>query len=214
LIGGNNQKHLDQILDAIYREGAQPIITKDVLLVPAPSDMVMPDLFYSTTNKPTQVCYDGKWIDVENIMMDKCITVDTQRNKAKCTMIRDIKKGDLIVIKERGIRIIPEERPRQGVDIFQFMSSNSSSERPTQHIIKKVAKDIHQVKKNNGKIIIVGGPVIVHAGGSQSLSKLIRMGYVHGLLTGNALAVHDIENALIRNPAKVLVASTNTISPP
>lgn len=197
LIGGNNQKHLDQILDAIYREGAQPIITKDVLLEPAPSDMVMPDFFYSTTNKPTQVCYDGKWIDVENIMMDKCIKVDTQRNRAKCTMIRDIKKGDLIVIKERGIRIIPEERPRQGVDIFQFMSSNSSSERPTQHIIKKVAKDIHQVKKNNGKIIIVGGPVIVHAGGSQSLSKLISMGYVHGLLTGNALAVHDIENALL-----------------
>ena len=66
-------------------------------------------------------------------------------------MIRDIKKGDLVVVKERGIRIIPEERPRQGVDIFQFMSSSSSSERPTQHIIKKVANDIYEVKQKKVK---------------------------------------------------------------
>ena len=44
---------------------------------------------------------------------------------------------------------------------------------------------------------MVSGPVIVHSGASEALSKLIRMGYVDGLLAGNALAVHDVENALL-----------------
>lgn len=198
IVEGKDEKHLNQILESIYRAGAQPISTQNVLLEPAPNDMVMPDLFYSTTNKPTQIFYDGIWIDVKNIMMDKCIVIDTYNKTAECKMIRDIKKDDMIVIKERGIRIIPDERPRQGVDIFQFMSSTTSSERPTQHIIKKVAYDIYEVAaRQKGKIVVVGGPVIVHSGASQSLSKLIEMGYIHGLLTGNALAVHDIENALL-----------------
>ncbi len=198
IVEGKDKTHLSQILEAIYRDGAQPISTENVSLEPAPSDMVMPDLFYSTTNKPTQIYYDGMWIDVKNIMMDKCIVVDTYNKTAECKMIRDIKKNDMIVINENGIRIIPDERPRQGIDIFQFMSSTTSSERPTQHIIKKVAHDIYKVAiKQKEKIIVVGGPVIVHSGASQSLAKLIRMGYIHGILTGNALAVHDIENALL-----------------
>ncbi|HJT84577.1 MAG TPA: TIGR00300 family protein [Nitrososphaeraceae archaeon] len=198
IVVGKNRVHLGQILEAIYRDGAQPISTEDVSLEPAAADMVMPDLFYSTTNKPTQIFYDGIWIDVKNIMMDKCIVVDTHKKTAECKMIRDIKKNDMIVINENGIRIIPDERPRQGVDIFQFMSSTTSSERPTQHIIKKVAYDIYKVAAlQKEKIIVVGGPVIVHSGASSSLAKLIRMGYIHGILAGNALAVHDIENALL-----------------
>ena len=198
IVVGKNRVHLGQILEAIYRDVAQPISTETVSLEPAPADMVMPDLFYSTTNKPTQIFYDGMWIDVKNIMMDKCIVVDTHKKTAECKMIRDIKKNDMIVINENGIRIIPDERPRQGVDIFQFMSSTTSSERPTQHIIKKVAYDIYKVAViQKEKIIVVGGPVIVHSGASSSLAKLIRMGYIHGILAGNALAVHDIENALL-----------------
>ena len=44
---------------------------------------------------------------------------------------------------------------------------------------------------------MVAGPVLVHSGASEALAKLIRMGYVQGLLTGNALAVHDVENSLM-----------------
>jgi lysine-ketoglutarate reductase/saccharopine dehydrogenase-like protein (TIGR00300 family) len=108
-----------------------------------------------------------------------------------------VKKGDSIVVGERGVRIIPHERPREGVDIFQFMSSSSSSERPTQQIARKVANDIYKIKESEGKIAVVAGPVVVHSGASEALAKLIRMGYIHGLLAGNALAVHDIENSLM-----------------
>jgi lysine-ketoglutarate reductase/saccharopine dehydrogenase-like protein (TIGR00300 family) len=131
------------------------------------------------------------------MMMDKCIAVDTKRNTAECRMVRDIAKGDMIVVGERGVKIIPQERPREGVDIFQFMSSASSSERPTQHIARKVASDIYNTKKEGGKIIVVSGPVLVHSGAAEALASLIRMGFVDGLLAGNALAVHDVENALL-----------------
>ncbi|HEX2013872.1 MAG TPA: TIGR00300 family protein [Nitrososphaera sp.] len=197
IVRGKSKDHLEDILELVYREGAQPVSVQEALLEPAPRDMVMPDDFYSTTNNLTQVYHAGRWINVQNMMMDKCIVVDTQRRAAECTMVRDIVKGDMVVVGERGVKIIPEERPREGVDIFQFMSSASSSERPTQHIARKVASDIYNTKKEGGKIIVVSGPVLVHSGAAEALAGLIHMGFVDGLLAGNALAVHDIENALL-----------------
>jgi len=197
LVKGKNKEHLESILEQVYREGAQPISVQETRLEPAPRDMVMPDDFYSTTNNATQVYYRAQWIDVQNMMMDKCIVVDIRRKTAECKMVRDVVKGDMVVIGEQGVKIIPQERPREGVDIFQFMSSASSSERPTQHIARKVASDIYNTKKEGGKIIIVSGPVLVHSGAAEALASLIRMGYIDGVLAGNALAVHDVENALL-----------------
>jgi lysine-ketoglutarate reductase/saccharopine dehydrogenase-like protein (TIGR00300 family) len=197
LVSCRSQEHLYELLESVYREGAQPVSVQEVMIEPAVKDMVMPDNFYSTTNNPTQVYYNKSWIDVDNIMMDKCIVLNTEESTAICKMIRDIRKGDLIVVGERGVKIIPQERPREGIDIFQFMSSASSSERPTLQIARKVANDIYNTTISGGRIIIVSGPILVHSGASSSLAKLIQMRYVHGLLAGNALAVHDIENALM-----------------
>lgn len=197
MVHGKNKKHLDQLLATLYIEGAQPVVIEEVLIKPAPEDMVMPSDFYSTTNNSTQIYYSNEWIDVRNMMMDKCIAIDIKLRTAECKMIREVRKGDMIVVGERGVKVLPEERPRQGIDIFQFMSSSSSSERPTLQIARKIAMDIHHTKKAGGKIIVTAGPVIVHSGAAESLAKMIRLGYVNGLLSGNALAVHDIENALM-----------------
>jgi lysine-ketoglutarate reductase/saccharopine dehydrogenase-like protein (TIGR00300 family) len=197
MVHGKNKKHLDQLLATLYIEGAQPVVIEEVLIKLAPEDMVMPSDFYSTTNNSTQIYYSNEWIDVRNMMMDKCIAIDIKLRTAECKMIREVRKGDMIVVGERGVKVLPEERPRQGIDIFQFMSSSSSSERPTLQIARKIAMDIHLTKKAGGKIIVTAGPVIVHSGAAESLAKMIRLGYVNGLLSGNALAVHDIENALM-----------------
>jgi lysine-ketoglutarate reductase/saccharopine dehydrogenase-like protein (TIGR00300 family) len=197
IVKGNNKEHLSNILEFLFREGATTITLDDVKYMASPKDMVLPDDFYSTTNNPTQIFFHGEWINVENMMMDKCIVLDPINKIAQCRINRDVKKGDLIVIGERGIKITPQERPRDGVDMFQFMSSTSSSERPSQQIAKKVADDLYKTKQEGGKIIVVSGPVIVHSGSAETLAKLIRNGYVDGILAGNALAVHDIENALL-----------------
>ena len=192
-VQGKTQNHLDKILDLVYREGATSKFQKNVKLKKASKNMVMPENFYSTTNNRTQIFHKNKWIEVDNMMMDKCIVV--KGSKASCVPIRDVKKGDSIIVGETGVKITPPERPREGVNVFEFMGSNSSSERPTQHIAKQVAEDIHKTKKSGGKIVIVGGPAIVHTGAADSISELIKTGYIHGVLAGNALAVHDIEYA-------------------
>ncbi|MDH3779988.1 MAG: TIGR00300 family protein [Nitrosopumilus sp.] len=194
-ITGKDQKHLDEILETVYRLGAVSKIQKEITLKKAPKNNVMPDNFYSTTNNHTHIFHKAKWISVENMMMDKCIVV--KGNRAFCVPVRDIKKGDQIIVGEKGIKITPPERPREGVNVFEFMGSSSSSERPTQHIAKQVADDIYNTKKNGGKIVIVGGPAIVHTGADDAVSELIKTGYIDGVLAGNALAVHDIEYATL-----------------
>ena len=195
LVSGKNQKHLEEILDDIHREGATPKNEEQVKLKKAVRNMVMPDNFYSTTNNETWIFHNNKWIKVENQMMDKCVVV--KGNRAFCVPIRDVKKNDLVVVDEIGVRVQAPERPRDKANIFAFMGSSSSSERPTQHIAKKVAHDILQTKKNRGKIVLVGGPAIVHTGAANAVADLIRRGYIDGVLAGNALAVHDIEYATL-----------------
>jgi len=198
LVTGTNTKNLDTILNCVYRQGATSKTQKNVMLKAATKDMVMPDNFYSTTNNQTQIFLNNRWIDVDNTMMDKCIVVKgTVVSKAACVPIRQVKKGDKIVIGENGVKVIPPERPREGMNVFEFMGSGSSSERPTQHIAKKVAEDIRRTTKNGGKIVLVGGPAIVHTGATESVSKLIHRGYIDAVLAGNALAVHDIEYATL-----------------
>ena len=55
---------------------------------------------------------------------------------------------------------------------------------------------MRHVKTSGGRIAVVAGPVVVHTGGVEHFSELIRLGYVNVVLAGNALAVHDIEYAL------------------
>lgn len=198
LVKGKNKTHLKDILDEIIPLGAVPVKIKEVVLAPSPANMVFPDNFYSTTNNPTQIYYNKKWITVNGTMMDKVIVVDSKNKKAQCKPIREVKKGDLIVIGEDGVQVKPPERSRENTGIFQFMSSGSSSEKPSMAVIKQIAKDIYQSKKSGGKIAVVAGPAIVHTGAAKALATLIREGFVDVLLSGNALAVHDVEADLMK----------------
>ena len=197
LVKGKSSKHLQTILEEVYREGAVPVKLQSANFRAATKDMVMPDDFYSTTNHQTSVLVDGDWIEVENQMMDKAIVVDLAKKRAWCRPIREIRKGDMIVVGDDGVRIVPPERPREGMDVFQFMSSHTSTEKPIQALAKRIADDVFETKKKRGKIVVVGGPAVVHTGASKSLADLIRMGYVDALLAGNALAAHDIEYAIL-----------------
>ena len=87
---GKNKNHLNEILETLYRAGATLKTQKSVKLKSAPKSMVMPENFYSTTNNHTRVFHNKKWIQVDNMMMDKCIVVKS--NKAQCVPVRDVKK--------------------------------------------------------------------------------------------------------------------------
>jgi lysine-ketoglutarate reductase/saccharopine dehydrogenase-like protein (TIGR00300 family) len=127
--------------------------------------------------------------------MDCHIVIDEKENRAICTPISKIRAGDLVVVSETGVRVIYPERPRKS-STFEFMHGTVSSERPSKAIITKIAREILKVKKEGGKIALVGGPAIVHTGAADALATMIRDGYIDVLFAGNALATHDIESNL------------------
>lgn len=179
-------------LEELIELGCYKTEISDANLKPAPKDQVVPDDFYSTTNHCTYVRHLGVWLEVARQRMDAVIILDNGR--AECRKLRDIKEGEMIVCGTNGIRIRPEfkERDRLG---FAFMSNDISSERRTETAVRKVAEMLKQVKQENARIVFVAGPVVIHTGGTAAFCRIIRAGYVHALLAGNAIAVHDIEHA-------------------
>jgi len=199
---------LDEILQAIQPHGALVDQTADCTIAPAPKEGVLPDSFYATSHLPTQVRVKDQWLDVEAIEMDLAIQISGDPPKAHTVPMAEVKTGDMIVTGRNGVRVFPLERPKER-DVFAFMEAQVSSERPHQHIITDVAKRMRTIRDNRHKtltqgeaacdpelgtkVLIVGGPAIVHAGGRDALSWLIDEGFIHLLFCGNALAAHDME---------------------
>jgi lysine-ketoglutarate reductase/saccharopine dehydrogenase-like protein (TIGR00300 family) len=177
----------------LHALGARLVEIEDVKVEAAPSDMVVPRGFYTTTNHPTHVRYRGSWVEVESIHMDGLIVL--KDGSAACTPIGRVKRGDLVVVGTSGVKVIPPERPRER-SLFGFMSNEVSSERPSGELVRQLAGEIIRTKRAGGRIAVVCGPVVVHTGGDFALAQLIRDGYVDLLLAGNAVAVHDIERQL------------------
>jgi len=192
---------LAEIIQAIQPHGASVERESDCEYQPAPSDGVLPDGFYSTTHLATQVRVESEWIDVAGIEMDVAISIDPIRNSARAVPMGEVRKGELIVTGREGIRVIPLERPRER-DVFGFMESLVSAERPHHPVIADVAKrmvamrEAGQHNRTGAKVLLAGGPAIIHAGGREALTWLIDSGFIHVLFCGNALAAHDLEAAL------------------
>jgi len=167
--------------------------TPEVLLRTADLDGAVPVDFYSTTNHRTSVFLGGAWVPADEQRMDAVLVVLDGR--VVCRKLRDVKQGDQVVCGMQGIRVAPDVQQRDKPS-FGFMSNEVSSERRVETAVARVAEMMTQVKAGGGRIAFVAGPVVVHTGGSQYFCELIRMGYVDALLSGNALAVHDIEVAL------------------
>ena len=159
----------------------------------ADMDGAAPEDFYSTTNHRTAVFLNGEWVTAADQRMDAVLVVDN--GSVSCRKLRDIRKGDLVVCGMQGVRVSPDVQSRDK-PTFGFMSNEVSSERRVETAVTRVADMMRRVKAAGGRIAFVAGPVVVHTGGSQYFCDLIRLGYVNVLLSGNALAVHDIEVAL------------------
>lgn len=212
VISADTPEKLNMILDELSRLGATISELKEVELVASTKDKVAPEGFYSTSNHTTHVLYEGNWIVVENIEMDCTICIDEEIKKAYCKPLADIKAGDMIAVGREGIRITPPQKSRDTQQIFEFMNSDVSSEKPLMNLIKGIASEIKEIKGRGGKIAIVGGPAIVHTGSGKYLASLIREGYIDVLLAGNALATHDIESNLFGTSLGIEVETGEIVS--
>jgi len=94
-----------------------------------------------------------------------------------------------------GIRVTPLERARTP-QVFQFMGSAVSSEKPKTQLIHRLAEEMRVMRRTGRKILVVAGPAVIHTGSGPYLERLIKAGYVQALFAGNGLATHDIESSL------------------
>jgi len=116
-VTGEDEAHLDRILLELHALGARLVEMEDVKTGVSPGDMVVPRGFYSTTNHPTYVRYQGSWVEVEHNHMDCQVVL--QDGRAICTPIGHIKKGDRVVIGTSGVKVVPAGAA-QGQDILRL----------------------------------------------------------------------------------------------
>jgi lysine-ketoglutarate reductase/saccharopine dehydrogenase-like protein (TIGR00300 family) len=195
-ISAPNRELLDLLLDRAERIGALREEIAEAHVAEAPQDGVFPEGFYSTTNLETAVRLNHGWRQVEWPEMDCGIAVDPDSNRAWTVALSDVKQGEHIVVGHDGVRVTPLERPRAQPQVFAFMGSSVSSEKPKALLIGEIAQRLRDIRAREGRVILVGGPVLVHTGTRDLVASLIRERYVNVVFGGNGLATHDIEMAM------------------
>ena len=186
---------LDRIVRQARELGATAAGEAEVQLAEVTQPGVYPEGFYSTSNLPTYVLIGKDWVPVQKQEMDCAIAVDPRAATAWCIAFPDAVPGTKVVVGHGGVRVVPLERSRQ-TEIFSFMASEVSAEKPKKVLIGKIAEEMRSIRSEGGRILVVAGPAVVHTGAGRYLSRLIELGFVQVLFAGNALAVHDVEAAL------------------
>jgi len=194
-IKADSRQQLDEILHAVHEHGGIPTAQRDCEYELADMNGAFPERFYSTTNYRTQVRLGGEWIDVDDQEMDCGIVLEREKKTSRCIAMVHVKNGDPIVVGHQGVRVMPAE-PTARNSLFEFMSSAVSSEKPKGVTVREIAATMKRTKASGEKILAVLGPAVVHTGSVEHVCELIRLGFLDVLFAGNALATHDIEQAL------------------
>jgi lysine-ketoglutarate reductase/saccharopine dehydrogenase-like protein (TIGR00300 family) len=172
----------------------------DARFVPAPADGVLPPDFFATTNLPTYVRVNGAWKLPRAPRMDGAIVADPD-GTLRITEGRYVKAGEPVAIgyaEDGSIGIYVHASAfiaAEDSGEFAFMRSDVSREKPVDYA--ELARLLRAEKERGGHIVWVVGPAVLHARGRDVITWFIENGYVNAFLGGNAVGVHDIEQALL-----------------
>lgn len=203
---------LRTLLAELHPHGAHPIDEPDARLEPADTDGVLPQNFYATTNLQTSVKVGGRWIGVDPAEMDCALVVSADERIAAAVPMHRVRSGDLVVVGSDGVKVQPLEKPREpkpgrgSHDLFAFMTSEISSEKPKGLLVAEVAERIRRIKHDGGRLLAVCGPAVIHTGAGPDLASLVHGGWVDVLFAGNGFAAHDVEAALLGTSLGVSIA--------
>jgi hypothetical protein len=175
-----------------------------VAFAPVAQEGVAPENYHATTIFPEYYqLQKGHWLLLKNSRMDS-VVVRAPAGSLEVKEFRHLKIGEQVALGrgengEAGIYVHTGAfaRPRPPAEKFAFRTQPS---RETSFSIDyDELYDLLAFEKGNGFILWVLGPAAVFDRDARhALVELIRQGYVHGLLAGNALAVHDLEAALFQ----------------
>ena len=173
-----------------------------VVFEPAPKDGVAPQNYHATSIYPEYYqVKKGVWLLPQESRMD-CIVVLENDETLSVKEFRHVKEGDLVACG-RG------ENGEDGIVVhtgaFDFTAHAHDKFAFRSRITRETSfsidydelYDILRFERNYGFILWVLGPAVVFDRDARSaFANLVSIGFVHGLLAGNALATHDVEAAL------------------
>ena len=166
---------------------------------PAPADGVLPEDFFATSNLPTYLNVGGRWLMPERPRMDGVIV--RRADRLETVEPRGVRRGEPIAMglaEDGSDGIVVYTAGFLGgalsANEFRFMSTEVSRERPVNY--EELAQRVEEERRAGGYLIWVVGPALVHSRARQDFEWFIASGYVHAVLVGNAVAVHDIEAAI------------------
>lgn len=167
----------------------------------APADGIAPDGFHATSNLPEYIrLADGTWVLVSESRMDAVLVV--RGTAIEAVEARRLRQGELVVLGrsengEEGILVHAEgfaALEQRQADKFSFRARGTREtpfSRSYDELYRILAHD-----RDHGYIVWVLGPAVAFDKDSrQAMEGLIRAGFCHALMAGNALATHDLEAA-------------------
>jgi len=178
---------------------------------------IAPENYHATSLHPEYFqLQKGAWRLLKESRMD-CVVALKEDGSLAVTEFRVLKKGDLVACGRRengedGIFVHTE-----AFDFFQNISEKfafrSRITRETSFSIDyDELYDLLEFERRNGFIVWVLGPAVVFDRDARdAFAALIESGYVHALLAGNALAVHDVEAALFATALGQEIYSKKTV---
>ncbi|MGI8702581.1 MAG: TIGR00300 family protein [Nocardioidaceae bacterium] len=196
-VSAADQDGLQRLLMRVQTRGVNMVDPGEVVIREATRAGVFPDGFYSTTNLDTSVRYNGSWIRVENPEMDCGLVLETTSPPRVYTLpMSDVQPGMRVLCEAGGIKVATPAPISGAGEVFGFMESDVSSEKPQGLLVRQVADGMREARAAGLRVLWVGGPGVVHTGAAPAMVALVEAGYVDVLFAGNALATHDIEASL------------------
>ncbi len=203
-IMADTPEQLEKILAEIHPHGAVPSHIADCQTVLADMEGAFPDGFYCSTNFRTQLRLKGEWIDVEDQEMDCGIVIDPEGAAARCVPMISARKGDRVVVGRQGTRVFPPEAEIRKHELFEFMASPVSSERPKAVSVREIAHAMRKTRETSDKVLAVLGPAVVHTGGSELVARLVRAGVHQRHLRGQCSGDTRYRTGILRHELRCL----------
>lgn len=174
----------------------------DVRLSPAPKDGVAPEGYHATSIFPEYFKVNGQWLLAGESRMD-CVAA-LRDGRMEAVEFRNLKAGEPVAMGRT-------EDGSEGIYIHASGFEEDSGEQETFAFRQGRSREtaysmdydsIYQLlehEREHGRIVWVLGPACAFdADARAAFAALVRGGYVHALLAGNALATHDLEAGYLR----------------
>ncbi len=202
-VTARDPERMEAILHDLLNHGARPLDEEaSARLRPAPADGVAPGDFYAATIHPTEIRVDGRWIRCEAQRRETVVVVtraaESGEPRARCRPLHELRAGDLVVTGAAGVRLrmAAEQEESRATEDQVFAPPLIASERHIEQAIERIAWEMSRIREREGRTLIAAGAPVAGAGALETLAALARLGYTQAALSGNELALLDVQCAL------------------